>query len=237
MKMLTCNKKYFNMVEIVLALAVVSIAIVSLMGVLPVALRASKNSVSDNAVASISAMMKMYMDNTYQTVSSLNDLYNGSNAPFNELSNFGTGNQRYEQNFLAPAGVLALRNEEAVFSGRYPSGAARPSLEIYYDGSPAAADRGCFLVELYSGNNNQVTDFSALVQIWKESFNGQLYCYIPQSFQDSVPINNRMNSATGTGSNVTDSRVITLVMRISYPADASYENQEHRYYKFDYFPR
>ena len=47
MKMLTCNKKYFNMVEIVLALAVVSIAIVSLMGVLPVALKASKNSVAD----------------------------------------------------------------------------------------------------------------------------------------------------------------------------------------------
>ena len=223
------SKKYFNMVEIVLALAVVSIAIVSLMGVLPVALRASKNSVSDNALATISAMMKMYMDNTYQTVTSLQGLYQGANAPFNEYSNF-SGN--YEQNFLAPADVLALRNENTVF----PSTVSQ-SMQIYYDNNPSGSDRGSFLVELYSGNNNQVTDFSALVQIWKESYNGQLYCYMPQSFNSGTSVQNRINSSVINGSSVTNNRVITLVMRISYPADASYENQEHRVYKFDYFAR
>ena len=233
MKTFTCNKKYFNMVEIVLALAVVSIAIVSLMGVLPVALRASKNSVSDNAVATISAMMKMYMDNTYQSqsVSSLSDLYQNSNAPFNVYSNF-SGSAGYEQNFLTPAGVLALRNENTVF----PSTVSQ-SMQIYYDDNPIPADRGSFLVELYSGNNNQVTDFSALVQIWKESYNGQLYCYMPQSFSLTTLLPARLNSSVRDGSSTTDGRVITLVMRISYPADASYENQEHRVYKFDYFAR
>ena len=53
------------MVEIVLALAVVAIAIVSLMGMLPVALRASKNSVADNSVAATVEVMKSFIDKEY----------------------------------------------------------------------------------------------------------------------------------------------------------------------------
>ena len=57
------------MVEIVLALAVVAIAIVSLMGMLPVALRASKNSVADNSVASVVEIMKSFIDAEYKKTS------------------------------------------------------------------------------------------------------------------------------------------------------------------------
>ena len=52
------SKMYFNMVELVLALAVVSIAIVALMGMLPVALKASKNSVADNSLSTVVEIMK-----------------------------------------------------------------------------------------------------------------------------------------------------------------------------------
>lgn len=214
--MLTCNKKYFNMVEIVLALAVVSIAIVSLMGVLPVALRASKNSVADNSVATVAEIMKVYIDNTYQNSTQLSDLYSNSNSIANTDSVFGGD---FEQNFITPAQVMGLSND------LFPPGTFGGAFRIFNSSS----HQGAYRVELRSGDNNQVTDFSALVQIWKENFNGDLYC----------PYNHTTPVATGATANVISSMpnyvAVTLVMRISYPAEATYANQEHRIYKFDYF--
>ena len=224
MKMLTCNKKYFNMVEIVLALAVVSIAIVSLMGVLPVALKASKNSVADNSVATVAEIMKAYIDNRYNNATNLSDLYSGTNPPFSDTAVYTAVN--------APsvASVLALNN--GIFN------MPNPPFEVYRNSSN---EDGTYRVEFYSGDlgntSMRVTDFSAVVQIWKETLGGNIF--VPQNVVSGTPttgnISTIFNNSVISGSNTTDPYVITLVMRISYPADASFDNQEHRYYKFDYF--
>ena len=212
------SKKYFNMVEIVLALAVVSIAIVSLMGVLPVALRASKNSVSDNAVATVAEIMKAYVDNQYNN-------YTGALSNFYSFGGFGNLEDTLTTNttfFATPA--------TTIFGVNNP-------MEIYNLGN-----NGLFRVELYSGDlsntSTRITDFSAGVQIWQETMNGSLYCYMPQRNNETVS-DSIISGTSGTDLTQdppqTDNEVITMVMRISYPADASYQNQEHRYYKFDYF--
>ena len=69
--------------------------------------------------------------------------------------------------------------------------------------------------------------------------NGNIY--VPQNVFAGTPSSSNIGSILGnsviSGSNVTDPHVVTMVMRISFPADASFANQEHRYYKFDYFAK
>ena len=218
------SKKYFNMVEIVLALAVVSIAIVSLMGVLPVALKASKNSVADNSVATVAEIMKAYIENRYNAAANLSDLYSGASHPFSDTPVYTAA--------AAPsvASVLALNN--GIFN------MTNPPFEVYRNSSN---EDGTYRVEFYSGDlsntSMRVTDFSAVVQIWKENLGGNIF--VPQNVVSGTPSSTNIptifNNSVINGSNTTDTYVITLVMRISYPADASFDNQEHRYYKFDYF--
>ena len=95
------------MVEIVLALSVLSIAIVSLMGLLPVALRASKNSVAENSVAAVVDVIKMRVDNIYNTSADLtafqSNLESKTDLPFPNVTDtvkleFDDSNTKFPDN-------------------------------------------------------------------------------------------------------------------------------------------
>lgn len=153
------SKQYFNMVEIVLALAVVSVAIVSLMGMLPVALRASKNSVADNSVASVVDLMKNKIDRSF-------------NGGFTNLKNSFPGEKPTSDEFEYDSSIkdcndTILKNYAFQVAGTY----------------------GKYQVEFFSGNFDddtktfQTTDFQADVRVWREKIKD---VYVPYNLELNV---------------------------------------------------
>ena len=208
------SKKYFNMVEIVLALSVVAIAIVSLMGMLPVALRASKNSVADNSVASVVEIMKSFIDGQYKSQSSFTAFQGQfvNDKPANNDSAvlaYGKSNQKI------PSDSSDLQNY---------------AFQITYGNTT-----GTFRVEFFSGDFSDdkfaVTDFDADVRVWYKKLDGEIY--IPTD-TDNID-NNIYKSDTPTEVPLTHG--CTFYVEVSWPSGMKYANQEHRLYKFDYFAR
>ncbi len=207
------NKNYFNMVEIVLALAVVAIAIVSLMGMLPVALRASKNSVADNSVASVVEIMKSFIDAEYKKASDFNSFqgkFQDDKPDYDEsvILEYSDGNTKF------PSDSNVLKNYAFQIT----------------NGDTA----GTYRVDLFSGKFEDdkfaVTDFSADVRVWYKKLDGEIY--IPTD-TDNLE-NNIYKSGTRE---VPLTHACTFYVEVSWPSGVKYANQEHRLYKFDYFAR
>ena len=208
------SKNYFNMVEIVLALSVVAIAIVSLMGMLPVALRASKNSVADNSVASVVEIMKSFVDRSYRS----ND-------------DFGVFREQFANAKPTDSATTILAFNDS--NPKFPASSA--DLKNYAFQITNGNTNGTFLVELFSGEFSSdkfaVTDFDADVRVWYDKLDGEIY----------IPIHKGSNYANNFyqkgGNEVPLSHACTFYIEVSWPSGIKYENQEHRLYKFDYFKR
>lgn len=212
------NKKYFNMVEIVLALAVVSVAIVSLMGMLPVALRASKNSVADNSVAAVVEIMKSFIDRQYKSKT--------------EFS--GSGSFQAQFTNVKPTAAAATVLDYNDTNDKYPS--LSSDLQKYAFQITNGNTAGTYRVELFSGEFDSgkfaVTDFDADVRIWYNMLDGEIYIPI---YTNSSYANN-FYKKDGTYE-VPLSHGCTFYVEVSWPSGVKYENQEHRLYKFDYFKK
>jgi competence protein ComGC len=198
------SKNYFNMVEIVLALAVVSVAIVSLMGMLPVALRASKNSVADNSVASVIDLMKSKMDRSFQSgFDNLKTSVPGMKPSTSDTFEYDSSVKDYNDAVL----------ENYAF-------------QIY-------GKNGKYLAEFFSGKFDSTskafsnTDFQADVRVWRENIKD---IYIPYDMTKNI----KHDLVYGE---LPDTHGFTVCIEVSWPSGISYENQEHRLYKFDYFAR
>ena len=207
------NKNYFNMVEIVLALAVVAIAIVSLMGMLPVALRASKNSVADNSVASVVEIMKSFID-----------------AEYKKASDFNSFQGKFKDD--KPDDDESVILEYSDGNTKFPSDS--DVLKDYAFQITNGDTAGTYRVDLFSGKFEDdkfaVTDFSADVRVWYKKLDGEIY--IPTD-TDNLE-NNIYKSGTRE---VPLTHACTFYVEVSWPSGVKYANQEHRLYKFDYFAR
>lgn len=156
------SKHYFNMVEIVLALSVVAIAIVSLMGMLPVALRASKNSVADNSVASVVDLMKNKIDRSF----------NGGFT--NMLNSIPTAKPSTSDEFEYDSSIKDC-NETILKEYAFQ----------------VAGKDGKYQVEFFSGifddaegkKKFQTTDFQADVRVWRENIRG---IYVPYDVTKNI---------------------------------------------------
>ena len=210
------SKNYFNMVEIVLALSVVAIAIVSLMGMLPVALRASKNSVADNSVASVVEIMKSFVDRSYRS----ND-------------DFGVFQGQFVNAKPTDSATTILAFNDS--NPKFPASSA--DLKNYAFQITNGDTDGTFLVELFSGEFSSdkfaVTDFDADVRVWYDKLDGEIYIPI---YTVTSEYGKNFYKKGGTYE-VPLTHACTFYIEVSWPSGIKYENQEHRLYKFDYFKR
>ena len=211
------DKKYFNMVEIVLALAVVAIAIVSLMGMLPVALRASKNSVADNSVSATVEVMKSFIDKEYTA------------GTFTEFQNkFKDAENKYVQ---SDDTVIAYSDSSVKFPD--DSNLQNYAFQITNGGA------GAYKVEFFSGDFSDgkfaVTDFDADVRIWHDKLDSKLY--IPAAVNVSDCLFEGNGTTDAANKKIGKDVGCTFYIEVSWPAGIRYANQEHRLYKFDYFSR
>lgn len=254
-------QNYFNMVEIVLALAVVSIAIVSLMGVLPVALKASKNSVADNSVAMVADVMKRFIDTQYDSLKN----YNPPPLPENPTPEqqadprykykkfYDDFARNFENSKPAAAQQQAHKNQyKKEHRELNDSLMERFAFQITREDS----NNGVYLVELFSGEWDEkasandkdgefaVTDFAAEVRVWRQTLDA---IYIPYyhylcsigddrfnrgDFERNVFEGNLSDT---DDRNYPDNAGCTVFVEISWPAGAAYPNQEHRLYQYNYF--
>ena len=207
------------MVEIVLALSVLSIAIVSLMGLLPVALRASKNSVAENSVAAVVDVIKMRVDQTY--------------AASADLNAFQSSLVEVDDDFfpdITDSTKLAFDDSNT----KFPANAA--DLEKYAFRITDGNTSGTYKVEFFSGifdsGEFTTTDFDADVRVCYDKLDGSIY----------IPINNEYNFTNkifekGSAVEVPLNVACSVYIEVSWPAETAYANQEHRLYKFDYFAK
>lgn len=220
------SKNYFNMVEIVLALSVVAIAIVSLMGMLPVALRASKNSVADNSVAATVEVMKSFIDRQYKT----KDKFCGEDPDNPDADSFLKQFQKGKPTYSATT-ILAFGDSNP----KFPASSA--DLKNYAFQITNGDTNGTFLVELFSGEFSSdkfaVTDFDADVRVWYDKLDGEIYIPIHTGSSDYAK---NFYQKDGTYE-VPLTHACTFYIEVSWPSGIKYENQEHRLYKFDYFKR
>lgn len=213
------KRQYFNMVEIVLALAVVAVAIVSLMAMLPVALRASKNSVAENSVAATVEIVKAKLDAEYKakTFDVFQNAYPNA-KPSTDIPVYGTSEaDRYIKDTQIEN--LALQLTTGTISGTYKA-------EFFSGAFDSTA------------KTFATTDFDADVRIWRSPLDGTIY--IPVKASNGVSSN--LYAGTSDADNLNVKKVpttfaCTFFVEVSWPSGIKYENQEHRLYKFDYFVR
>ncbi len=211
------SKNYFNMVEIVLALAVVSIAIVSLMGMLPVALRASKNAVADNSVAATVEVMKGFIDKEYRTRDFI----------------------AFQNQFRSAANKYAQTDDTVVSYGasseKFPAASHLQNYAFQITNGGA----GAYKVEFFSGEFVSgaftTTDFDADVRVWHDVLDSQIY--IPADPTVTNCLFEGDTTTNGASRKIGKEVGCTFYIEVSWPAGVKYANQEHRLYKFDYFAR
>ena len=210
------KKQYFNMVEIVLALAVVSVAIVSLMGMLPVALRASKNSVADNSVAATVEVMKSFIDNEYRTQSSF----------ANFLSRFKNAANKYPQ---TNATKVTYPNTAA----KFPASGQLSAYAFQITNGGAGAYKVEFFSGEFTGSAFTTVDFDADVRVWYDHLDSKIYIPAVSTVADCLFEGDE--NTNGAAKKIGKDVGCTFFVEVSWPAGVSYGNQEHRLYKFDYF--
>lgn len=244
------SKKYFNMVEIVLALAVVSVAIVSLMGVLPVALRASKSSVEENNVVSVQAIMKAYIDGKYNAYKDsqsatfanfLSDFYDASTVELSKAAPYDFSNKSKRQ--LSSADMKKF------------------AFQITSINSSGAESKGIFLVEYFSGefkdNEFAKVDAAYDVRLYYKPFDGILYVPYHMPYKEKPKNagdimneenvkkkyypnlifsgNTESDFKDGSAAKVDLQYGCTFYLEVSHPSGVSYDKQTHRLFKYNYF--
>lgn len=258
------TKNFFNMVEIVLALSIVAIALVSLMGVLPVALRAGKDTVSEANSTPTVNIVKTLIDSVYNDV-----YYSDDSSKRTEKFDGGSGSGAFLENFIGNKNVAKLDDDLknklkfdskgaskiAVVGAGYLDFSDKSKRQFSDDDMEKYAfqitqeknNAGIYLFEQFSGKFDKKTDAdnkdgefenidSAMdVRIWYTMFSG--FVYVPYDVTDSTKFKNNIltNMDDNSANNLPIDHACTFHIQISYPSGVPYDQQEHKIYKFDYF--
>jgi type II secretory pathway pseudopilin PulG len=137
-------KKFFNMIELTLAIAVVGIGMVGIMALFPVGVNASRDAVGDNYAADSVEQMLTYIATACQdTPATLNNwtTYVGTVATDGRIKEYAYASQLYDDNITVPTTRISNTNIFTTTLGN----------DIYGIKQPA------------TGN----ADFTAHVKLWK----------------------------------------------------------------------
>ena len=230
----------FNMVEVALALIILAIGLSSVMVLFPVGLRASRSSVAENNLADVAERVAAYMQARYT-----------SGAVWTEAGAFSGDSIEAFEAEPSDSSVPTAGDFDTSDSGSSNSGGM--------DGLFASnAHPGCWLYQQYTsvrGGNERAIDFEAIVRVgWDNSTASYGEIYYPMlaaSATDSEDAQSqrklsrgytRTNGGEPTGTRMNEgiSTVLnyiyrTLIIEISWPADAPWSSREKRIYRVEMF--
>ena len=207
----------FNMIEVLLAIVVVTLAITGVFALFPVGLNASKNATADNSISDIAEYVIAHVRADVQ-----NKLIEGDYKGFDE-ENIGKVFNKIDENLKKEMldGYENLENYE-LMDGEPETDKNKATILRYKDST------GIYLIRQLSGpENDRYEDFTAYARV----------------FVDSAGVDNdRFVQYNKTGkfepgkSEFEVARfLVPVVLELSYPATLPYAEREKRYFRFEIF--
>lgn len=225
----------FNMVEVALALVILAIGLSSVMVLFPVGLKASRGSVAENNLADIAERVGSYLQSRYVGAwkadgdfpSSITDIGEFAAEPGNSVPD-------------DPSEFTTKAND---MDGLFTS-SSHPGYYIYRQYSDAAGSG--------TGDNDRAVDFEAMIRVgWDtDTLKNEYYPKIDSGTYESLSSYSRTTSGGGADSALTNGNLPTgsgigtavlnkcyrtLIIEISWPADAPWAKREKRIYRMEIF--
>lgn len=204
-------RKYFNMIEVTLAIVIVSLGLVGIMALFPVGMYSSRDALGDNYVNDASQLFLTYIklrakQNTItppsdQTQADINTQWNNTMASILTTKPDSTGSGETSNPLLSGAGFSATE-----IPGIY-----------YHNPSPGTPIKGLFRV--YPGNAN-ANDFKAAVRIWRKGTNTAIY---------------KGGTPEWTYYSPPDTVSCALYIEFSWPVEKPYDRRTKRYFYYELF--
>ena len=197
----------FNLIEILLAVVILSLGMTSVFVLFPAGLSNHKTAMAENSFADMAELIVSHV----RAEAALSSNHEGFNYDLGTSDTIDTSVKYDYDNDdgwtkVNDAGTVLKKNSRT------------------------------FLVRQLSGPaDNQYTDFAAIALVRKDSSFGN-EIVVPKNFSDRVKYSDMTKSATATLQSLDiDKFVIPLVLEISYPADKDYEAREKVYFRFEIF--
>jgi len=222
------------MVEIILAVGVVAIAIGSIMGLVPVALKANRDATAENCVSSAYDLVKTFVDQQY--------LVAANSSAFCVLFNVSSSQSEITNRESEITNREGLKN---VLVGCAPVGLYSTGTTGYYyfemrSGDLSKADDSTGVGATGKEDSPDVhVDFSALVRIKELSFSSSEYYYLPPNPKEVVNVSGstaqtKIGEGIHAGSAIGSGDLIKIQVDFCYPVDAPADSQTTASYILTY---
>jgi hypothetical protein len=214
------NIRFFNMIEVALAMAIIAFGMTSILGLFPVGLNACRNSVAENcasdSVAQFSSFLKGHAEANWTNFEAMF----GQDAV--------TGYYREAKPTGAPIAVVnnflsAIASGKDTVGNPYPTPAVASGWSIFYSDniSPYTTYRGTYFTVMGPGNYLSSPavkfpswDFAGMIMVWKSP----LKSYVPNPAGTGWVLDEDVNYERGAGLNV----------EISWPLDVQDYNARQK---------
>ena len=213
------RKNHFNLIEIVLTVAVIAFGVVVILGMLPKGLRAARNAGIESFATDVIDQMCNYLsysDTANSQLESFND------DVYEKLDNYD--NLNYIALLSGDDNVNKLKKVNI-----YGLAASTDKKGVYVivRGEPISVD---------IGESEAVIDFSGLLYVWKSEV-GYSYLKANHSGTESDKIHDcgkaGCNFSNDKISGANNTRTIQVNMELSYPLSLPYAERTKRYYSFE----
>lgn len=221
------KRKYFNMVEIALAMAIIAIGLSSILVLFPVGLNANKAAIADNNLADVAEYLMGYL----RASAAADWKKNGSNTFLTTL----------------PDNYSDVKNEKAAVPSDPESNAFKTNWQTFGSTVQNATrlyqnknQKGVFLFRQISRITDpadstkviEISDFSAVIKVWKDD---TYDFYFPEAYSTSDPPYKSISAASTTLRDELKKYATGLCLEMSWPAEIPLENRETRTFRFEIF--
>ena len=212
------NRYYFNMIEVVLAMAIIAFGMTSILGLFPVGINASQNAIANNcgsdAVEQFMGYFKSYAETSMPPTTHFTSLFGTSSITGllreqDQLATIRDAANTESQNFLN-----ALRLNPANPAAPYSKIAGWQMYKSNYQALHSGQNPIYFVTQ--GQENTFPADFTAMIIAWKQPISSNVNLGTWRTISDS-------NYTQGAGLNI----------EISWPLEKSYADREKRYYYFE----
>ena len=231
----------FNLVEVALALVILAVGLSSVMVLFPVGLKASRASVADNNLADVAERVASYLQAKYTSGEML-----GTDTAFPET--LGISAFEAEPSGTVPYDPSQFTTKADGMDGLFTSG-SHPGYYVYrqYSNIPSGG-----------ADSDRAVDFEAMIRVgWDtETYKNQYYPVIEPTAAENTGsdgqrlwstayprpnadapsgtgISTRMNA--GSMDALINKFYRTLIIEISWPANAPWKNREKRIFRVEMF--
>ncbi|MCI5779851.1 MAG: hypothetical protein MR051_08600 [Lentisphaeria bacterium] len=221
------KRRYFNMVEVMLAVVVISVGLASVFVLFPTGLTAHRSAAADNSIADLAEYI-------FSSVKAQIDI-DCSGEDDEDNKKFEKGEWTKYSNTPSDASVELDDNGSgwnlvSILKKGVTSEDAVKNVSLLQN----TAKKNVFWVRQVSGpSGNRYSDFSAIGRVYVDRESGKTG--LEDEFFFSTDGTMKQYSAISYPNKDAKKFILPLVLEISYPAEADYDLREKKYFRFEVF--